>query len=69
MAETENSQYLLGKIQSEAERLHRQHLWVQACLDNRIVFAPIDLQKPGLKVLDVGCADGELVNTFTLWST
>ncbi|KAJ2982102.1 hypothetical protein NQ176_g1615 [Zarea fungicola] len=61
MAETEKSQYLLGKIQSEAERLHRQHLWVQACLNNRIVFAPIDLQKPGLKVLDVGCADGSLL--------
>lgn len=43
----------------EIERLQKQHAWIRTCLDNKIVFAPIDLQKPDLKVLDVGCADGE----------
>jgi hypothetical protein len=58
MAPEKDPKYPLGAIKSEAERLHKQHLWVQACLDNQIVFAPVDLKKPGLKILDVGCADG-----------
>ncbi|KAF4455778.1 hypothetical protein F53441_1977 [Fusarium austroafricanum] len=49
------------EISREVERLQKQHAWVQRCLDNRIVFAPVRLDKEGLKVLDVGCADGTLL--------
>ena len=54
----ENPEYLLGGTQSELERLQKQHAWLQMCLNKQIVFAPIDLKKSGLKVLDLGCADG-----------
>lgn len=46
------------EISREVERLQKQHAWVQRCLDNKIVFAPIPLDKEGLRILDVGCADG-----------
>ncbi|KAF9771372.1 hypothetical protein IL306_010999 [Fusarium sp. DS 682] len=49
------------EISREVERLQKQHAWVQRCLDNKIVFAPVPLDKEGLKVLDVGCADGILL--------
>lgn len=52
-------EYLLGETAREVERLRKQHAWLQICLKNKIVFAPIDLEKPGLRILDVGCADGE----------
>ncbi|KAG7406648.1 Methyltransferase psoC [Fusarium oxysporum f. sp. rapae] len=45
----------------EVERLQKQHAWVQRCLDSKIVFAPIPLDKEELKILDVGCADGVLL--------
>ncbi|RBR17261.1 hypothetical protein FVER53590_10787 [Fusarium verticillioides] len=49
------------EISREVERLQKQHAWVQRCLDNKIVFAPIPLDKEGLRILDVGCADGVLL--------
>ncbi|KAF4342161.1 beta-glucosidase [Fusarium beomiforme] len=49
------------EISREVERLQKQHAWVQICLDNKIVFAPIPLEKEGLRILDVGCADGILL--------
>ena len=49
--------YLLGQ-QRELERLKKQHEWQQKCYKGRIVFAPLDLKKPDLHVLDMGCADG-----------
>lgn len=58
MSADEEPKYLLGDHGREVERLRKQHSWIQYCLKDQIVFAPIDLQKPGLKVLDVGCADG-----------
>lgn len=51
------------EISREVERLQKQHAWVQRCLNGKIVFAPITLDKEGLKILDVGCADG---NTKTV---
>ncbi|KAF5714421.1 hypothetical protein FGLOB1_3561 [Fusarium globosum] len=38
-----------------------KHAWVQRCLNGKIVFAPIPLNREGLKILDVGCADGVLL--------
>lgn len=61
--EAENSKYLLGPahLDSEVKRLAKQHRWIHKALNEQIVFAPVDLQKPGLSVLDIGCADGTLL--------
>jgi hypothetical protein len=58
MKQNEDNTYLLGETQREVERLQKQHAWMRACLKGKLIFAPVDLQKPDLKVLDVGCADG-----------
>ncbi|CZS81509.1 unnamed protein product [Fusarium graminearum] len=49
------------EIKSEVERLQKQYAWVQRCIDNKIIFAPVPLEQEGLRVLDVGCADGTLL--------
>ncbi|KZL87477.1 methyltransferase domain-containing protein [Colletotrichum incanum] len=56
-----NPDYLLVETGREVERLRNQHVWFQICLDGKIIFAPVDLSTPELKVLDVGCADGILL--------
>ncbi|KAM0266803.1 hypothetical protein ACHAPA_006580 [Fusarium lateritium] len=48
-------------ISSEVERLQKQHAWVNHVLKSKIVFAPVPLDKEGLNILDVGCADGILL--------
>lgn len=58
MAAKDDPKYVLGRMKRESERLQKQHAWHQACLNGQIIFAPVDLEKPGLKVLDVGCAEG-----------
>ncbi|GKU20430.1 methyltransferase protein [Fusarium langsethiae] len=45
------------EIKTEVERLQKQYAWIQRCIDNKIIFAPVPLHQEGLKVLDVGCAD------------
>lgn len=60
---TKNKADYPWEITREVERLQKQHTWVQRCLDNKIVFAPMTLDKEGLKILDVGCANG---NTQTV---
>lgn len=57
----EDPAYLFGQTERELERLQKQHAWMRTCLDGKIVFAPVDLQNPQLRVLDVGCADGILL--------
>lgn len=59
MTEEKKPEYLLGEVEREAERLNKQYDWVQFCLKSQIVFAPIDMKKPGLKAIDVGCAEGK----------
>lgn len=49
-------------ISSEVDRLQKQHTWINHVLKNKIVFAPVPLDKEGLKILDVGCADGTLIS-------
>lgn len=58
MPDQQDPEYLLRETNREVERLRQQHRWFQACLDDKIVFAPVDLGDPSLRVLDVGCADG-----------
>ncbi|KAI8168764.1 Methyltransferase psoC [Colletotrichum sp. SAR 10_70] len=60
MSDQHDPEYLLRETKREIERLRKQHQWFQGCLDNKIVFAPVDLSDPSLKVLDVGCADETL---------
>lgn len=54
-----NNKYVLEGSHGEVARLQKQHLWFQNSLNGQIVFAPLELQQPGLRVLDIGCADGE----------
>ncbi|KAF4964762.1 hypothetical protein FSARC_7361 [Fusarium sarcochroum] len=61
MSPSKDTEYLLVDTSQEVKRLQQQHAWFQRCLDNKIVFAPIQMDKEGLKVLDVGCADGILL--------
>ncbi|CAI6081756.1 unnamed protein product [Clonostachys chloroleuca] len=61
MAAKEDQEYLLGQHGREVERLQKQHRWIQSCLKGKIVFAPVELDKSSLRVLDVGCADGTLL--------
>jgi ubiquinone/menaquinone biosynthesis C-methylase UbiE len=61
MSADKDPEYLLGETKREVERLQKQHAWHKLCLGDKLVWAPVDLQKPGLKVLDVGCADGTLL--------
>ncbi|OHF04081.1 methyltransferase [Colletotrichum orchidophilum] len=49
---------MVGDVQAELTRLQVQHRWIQMCLKDKIVFAPVDITRDGLKVLDMGCADG-----------
>ncbi|KAJ3941016.1 uncharacterized protein N0V96_008892 [Colletotrichum fioriniae] len=58
-----DNQYLamVGDVQAELTRLQVQHRWIQMCLKDKIVFAPVDTTKNGLKILDMGCADGTLL--------
>ncbi|RFN53281.1 methyltransferase protein [Fusarium flagelliforme] len=52
------------EIRSEVERLQKQYAWIQKCINNKLVFAPVQLDKDGLRVLDVGCADGTLLRNL-----
>ncbi|KAK1674035.1 methyltransferase [Colletotrichum godetiae] len=58
-----DNQYLamVGDVQAELTRLQVQHHWIQMCLKDKIVFAPVDTKKDGIKILDMGCADGTLL--------
>ncbi|KAI3541439.1 methyltransferase [Colletotrichum filicis] len=58
-----NNQYLamVGDVQAELTRLQVQHRWIQMCLKDKIVFAPVDTTNGGLRILDMGCADGTLL--------
>ncbi|GKT82435.1 methyltransferase domain-containing protein [Colletotrichum tofieldiae] len=52
---------MVGDVHAELTRLQVQHRWIQMCLKDKIAFAPVDLTKEELKILDMGCADGTLL--------
>lgn len=57
--ETDNKRYLMEKNPEEAERLVlAQEIIVDYM--GKPVWAPIDLSKPGLKILDSATASGKL---------
>ncbi|KAK1541169.1 methyltransferase [Colletotrichum paranaense] len=58
-----DNQYLamVGDVQAELTRLQVQHRWIQMCLKDKIVFAPVNTTNGGLRILDMGCADGTLL--------
>ncbi|KAL7008584.1 hypothetical protein EMMF5_001846 [Cystobasidiomycetes sp. EMM_F5] len=51
---------ILAADKDEAERLNAQYTWCkECCWDGKSqLFAPVDLQKPNLTVLDAGCGTG-----------
>jgi hypothetical protein len=49
--------YLLPHHKEEIERLQRQHAFIKAATNGALT--PVDL-RDGARVLDAGCADGEL---------
>ncbi|GJC77430.1 methyltransferase psoC [Colletotrichum liriopes] len=53
---------MVGDVHAELTRLQVQHRWIQMCLKDKIAFAPVDLTKEGLKILDMGCADASPVD-------
>jgi 2-polyprenyl-3-methyl-5-hydroxy-6-metoxy-1,4-benzoquinol methylase len=61
----QDPEYILAETGREIERLHKQHAWLMVCTKGKMIWAPIDLKKEGLKVLDVGCADGADLPTIS----
>ena len=51
-------------VEEEISRLTLQHSVVKAAANNRLLFAPIDLTQPGLKIIDSACADGKLPHSL-----
>jgi len=49
--------YFLPRSLEEAKRMQNQHEWVKGC-SGGLVFAPLDIKAPGLRVLDAATADG-----------
>ncbi|CZR61392.1 uncharacterized protein PAC_11288 [Phialocephala subalpina] len=47
----------LGQDDQEIQRLTAQHKIMSSCYE-KLILAPIDLSKPGLRILDSACADG-----------
>ncbi|KAH7304188.1 hypothetical protein B0I35DRAFT_445660 [Stachybotrys elegans] len=56
-AETEAG-YILPEPNNEVKRLTAQDEVISYSMNNKRILAPIDLSKPGLKILDSGTADG-----------
>jgi hypothetical protein len=57
-APTNKQEYILEASPTETERLRMQHDVVKDAVGGSLVVAPIDLTKPGLRILDSATADG-----------
>jgi hypothetical protein len=44
---------------TEQVRLEFQHETILNSMGGKILYAPVDLSKPGLRILDSGCANGK----------
>ncbi|KAF3389517.1 hypothetical protein F1880_003275 [Penicillium rolfsii] len=53
-----DGRYFLPRNVEEAERMQNQHEWLKGCA-NGLVLAPIDLKRPGMRVLDAATADAQ----------
>jgi hypothetical protein len=49
----------LGPDEQELLRVTTQHKILKAGYSNELIQAPINLSKPGLRILDSACADGK----------
>jgi hypothetical protein len=49
----------LGPDEQELLRVTTQHKILKAGYSNKLIQAPINLSKPGLRILDSACADGK----------
>ncbi|KAI0508622.1 S-adenosyl-L-methionine-dependent methyltransferase [Xylaria bambusicola] len=52
-----NQRYVMDENEGELERLGQQHTLLHDAM-GKLVFAPVDLSKPGRQILDSGTADG-----------
>ncbi|KAI1761601.1 hypothetical protein GGR53DRAFT_524994 [Hypoxylon sp. FL1150] len=55
---TSDPEYLLPERVKEVQRLTDQDTVIVSSMSNKRVLAPIDMSKPGLKILDSATADG-----------
>jgi hypothetical protein len=54
----EEPKYILEGSPTEAQRLQLQHEIIKDAMGGKLVAAPLDLSKPGLRILDSATADG-----------
>lgn len=52
----------IEKNQDETFQLSEQHDVFKASMGGKLVIAPVDFSKPGLRILDCGTADGMMPN-------
>jgi hypothetical protein len=55
----EGPKYILEGSPTEAQRLQLQHEIIKDAMGDKLVAAPLDLSKPGLRILDSATADGK----------
>jgi gliotoxin biosynthesis N-methyltransferase len=59
--ELPESNYLLDYDDTEKRRLTEQHDLIKSYM-GQLILAPIDVERPGLKILDSGTFDGTLIS-------
>ncbi|RYO97041.1 hypothetical protein DL765_011339 [Monosporascus sp. GIB2] len=57
-SETRSEEYIMGNDADELHRLRSQHRLLRHEMDGRLVFAPIDFSRAGLRIFDSATADG-----------
>lgn len=50
--------YLLQESLSEPARLRMQHEVIKDAMGGRLILAPVDMSRPGLRILDSATTDG-----------
>lgn len=56
----------MGESDKEVQRLAKQHRVFRHAMGGKLVLAPVDLEKKGLRVLDSGAANGTLLYRVSL---
>jgi tRNA1(Val) A37 N6-methylase TrmN6 len=66
MASTQDNeeQYIRGASDDEIQRLTDQHVMLKSGMGGTLVVAPIDLSRPGLRILDSGTGNGIVPDAF-----
>ena len=59
--EDQSKTVIKNSVDEEVARLTLQHSVVKDAMGGKLLFAPLDLNKPGLRILDSACADGKFI--------